>query len=275
MALPFIRMNGAGNAFLVVAPQDEAFEPTPEQVRAWAGWGRGCDQLISITHSDVARAGMRIWNANGGEVEACGNAARCVGWLLMEAAKSDSVTLAAGGRVLEARRVGERLVTVDMGEPGLAWQQIPLAWEVDTRRVTLGLDPRLRAPGCVSMGNPHVVFFVPDLDRAPVSQAGPRIEQHWLFPQRVNVGFAQVKSPDRMRLKVWERGVGLTAACGTGACAAVVAAHRQGICGRIATVEMDGGDLRVEWREWDNRVLLTGPVEVETSGLLPMLERAA
>jgi diaminopimelate epimerase len=140
---------------------------------------------------------------------------------------------------------------------------------MDTREVMLLIDAQLRTPGCVNMGNPHAVFFVPDAEAAPVNQAGPVIEHHWLFPERVNVGFAQVKARDRIRLKVWERGVGQTVACGTGACAALVAAHRRGLCGREAVLEMDGGELFVEWRASDDHVLLTGPVAVEFSGVLP------
>jgi diaminopimelate epimerase len=139
---------------------------------------------------------------------------------------------------------------------------------MDTSDVMLRVDPRLRSPGCVNMGNPHVVFFVPDALTAPVDEVGPAIEHHWLFPERANVGFAQIKQRDRIRLKVWERGVGQTKACGTGACAALVAAHRRGLCDRAAVLEMDGGELFVEWRASDNHVLMTGPVAVEFSGYL-------
>ena len=163
-------------------------------------------------------------------------------------------------------------VTVDMGEPRLDWTQIPLAEEMDTRGIELQVGPidapHLHTPGAVSMGNPHVVFFVPDADQAPVAQVGPMIEHHRLFPEGVNVGFAQIEANDRIRLRVWERGAGLTKACGTGACAALVAAHRRDLTGRKATLVLDGGELLIEWREADGHVLMTGPVAVEFEGEL-------
>ena len=143
---------------------------------------------------------------------------------------------------------------------------------MDTREVQLRIDSNLVGPGCVSMGNPHAVFFVPDAEEAPVATAGPQVESHWLFPDRVNVGFASITGPDRIRLRVWERGAGITRACGTGACAAVVAAHRRGLVGRSATVILDGGELEIVWREEDDHVLMTGPVAVEFTGRLPKLE---
>jgi diaminopimelate epimerase len=216
---------------------------------------------------------MRIWNADGGQVEQCGNAARCVGWLLMEATGRDAVKLDTPGGLLEVSRAGEKRVTVDMGRPGLDWRDIPLAEPMDTRGVELQVgpidNPLLHTPGCVSMGNPHVVFFVKNAETAPVREVGSMIEHHRLFPERVNVGFCQVKARDRIRLRVWERGAGVTRACGTGACAALVAAQRRGLVDRTATVEMDGGDLRIEWRRADDHVLMTGPVAVEFTGTLP------
>ena len=160
-------------------------------------------------------------------------------------------------------------MTIDMGEPRLAAGEIPLAWAMDTAGIPLRLDADLGSPGCVNMGNPHVVFFVDDVETSPVRTAGPRLETHWLFPERANVGFAQIVARDHIRLKVWERGVGQTRACGTGACAALVAAHRRGLTERRATVELDGGPLTIEWREGDGHVLMTGPVAVEFLGRLP------
>lgn len=271
MSLPFLKMNGLGNDFVIVVVDGEPFEPDPDLVREIADrhTGVGCDQLIAISRSNVADAAMRIWNADGGEVAACGNATRCVGWLMMEATGRARVTIETSGGVLIAKRDAERPVTIDMGEPRLGAAEIPLAWEMDTAEVPIRLDPGLGRPGCVNMGNPHVVFFVDDVETAPVRSAGPRLETHWLFPERVNVGFAQVVSRDHIRLKVWERGVGETHACGTGACAALVAACRRGLADRTATVELDGGSLHVEWRESDGHVLMTGPVAVEFRGRLP------
>jgi len=211
---------------------------------------------------------MRIWNADGGEVEACGNATRCVAWLIMEASGRDVATIETSAGVLAARRAGPAEVSVDMGEPGLDWRDIPLAWEMDTREILLDVNEHLRAPGCAAIGNPHVVFFVADAERAPVNEVGPRIETHWLFPARTNVEFAQILDPGHIRLKVWERGVGQTRACGTGACATLVAAHRRGLCERKAVVALDGGELAIEWREADNHVVMTGPVAVEFTGRL-------
>ena len=271
MSFSFLKMNGLGNDFVVVIAEGAHFEPTPARAQAIADrvTGIGCDQLIAITRSDRAHAAMRIWNADGGEVEACGNAARCVGWLLMESMATESADIETLVGILKASRAGPGMVTIDMGEPGLGWRDIPLAFETDTREVPLDIGEGLRAPGCVAMGNPHVVFFVPDAESVPVTRLGPVIERDPLFPNRTNVEFAQIVGPDRIRMKVWERGVGQTRACGTGACATLVAAHRRGLCERRAVVTLDGGDLTIEWRESDNHVLMTGPVTMEFSGHLP------
>lgn len=274
MSRPFLKMNGLGNDFVVVEARTQPFAPSPGEAAAIADrqGGVGCDQLIAIAPSEKADAYMRIWNADGGEVDACGNAARCVGWLLLEAAERDAATIETNAGLLSVSRAGDRRVTVDMGAPGLDWKDIPLAEEMDTRGIELQVgpidDPILHTPGCVSMGNPHVVFFVPDAEAAPVTQVGPLIEHHMLFPERANVGFAQIKARDRIRLRVWERGAGLTKACGTGACAALVAASRRNLTGREATLELDGGDLHIAWRESDGHVLMTGPVSVDFTGTL-------
>jgi diaminopimelate epimerase len=176
-------------------------------------------------------------------------------------------------RDIAAVRAGPLSVAVDLGPPRLGWRDIPLAEEMDTRGIELQVGPidapLLHTPGCVSMGNPHVVFFVADADAAPAAEVGPLIERHPLFPEGVNVGFCEVRAPDRLRLRVWERGAGLTKACGTGACAALVAAARRGLCARRAEVLTDGGALEVDWREADDHVIMTGPVAVEFTGALP------
>lgn len=275
MSRPFLKMNGLGNDFVVVEARTQPFSPTPEEVRAIArrDGGIGCDQLVSLEPSSVGDARVRFWNADGAEVGACGNGSRCVGWLLMQAAGADKAVLDTEGGLLTATRAGDLQVCVDMGEPRLAWDQIPLSEALDTRRIELQVGPidapHLHSPGCVNMGNPHVVFFVDDAETAPVREAGSLIEHHPLFPEGVNVGFAEVRARDRIRLRVWERGAGLTRACGTGACAAVVAAVRRRLCDRAAVVELDGGELRIEWRETDGHVLMTGPVEIEFTGQLP------
>jgi diaminopimelate epimerase len=267
----FVKMNGLGNDFIVVEARRQAFLPDTDTVRALAKrqGGIGCDQLIALEPSARSNVFMRIWNADGSEAGACGNATRCVGQILLNETGAAQVSIDTLGGVLIARRGPDDTVTVDMGKPGLDWQQIPLARAMDTRAIDLEAGSGLSAPGCVSMGNPHVVFFVADVLATPVTKIGPVIEHDPLFPQAVNVGFAQVLARDRIRLKVWERGAGLTLACGTGACAALVAAHRQGLTDRKAVLVMDGGELQIEWRASDDHVLMTGPVETEFEGLLP------
>ena len=279
MSRPFLKMNGLGNDFVVVqvAANDPfgPFEPGVEAARAIADRGRGigCDQIVSIGPSATSEAFVRFWNADGDEVGACGNATRCVAWLLMEASGRDEAVFESQAGRLSGRRAGDHIITVDMGRPGLDWTDIPLAEEMDTRGIELQVGPIdapiLHTPGCVSMGNPHVVFFVPDAAAAPVRQVGPMIEHHRLFPERTNVGFAEVQGRDRIRLRVWERGAGETQACGTGACAALVAAHRRGLTDRRATVVVDGGELLIDWRAADDHVLMTGAVAVDFSGTLP------
>jgi diaminopimelate epimerase len=273
MSRPFLKMNGLGNDFVVVDARSQPFAPTHAQVRAIAdrAQGIGCDQLVVIEPAEDADARVRFWNADGDEVSACGNGTRCVGWLLMDAdSRNEAVIETRAGRLI-ARRAGERRVSVDMGAPGLGWRDIPLAEPHETRGLPVKLydDPTLaESPGCVSMGNPHVVFFVPDIAAAPVGLAGAAIEHHPLFPEGVNVGFAQIKARDLIRLRVWERGAGLTRACGTGACAALVAAVRRELTGRAATLELDGGDLFIEW-DAAGHVIMTGEAAVDFAGELP------
>lgn len=277
MSRPFLKMNGLGNDFVVVEARSAPFAPTAAEVRAIADreGGVGCDQLILVEPPGADQPGVdarvRFWNADGEEVSACGNGTRCVGWLLMQSSGRDEAVIETKAGRLVATRAGERLVSVDMGEPRLAWNEIPLASEQDTRELGVVLydDASLMAPpGCVSMGNPHVVFFVPEVDAAPIRKAGPAIERHPLFPEHVNVGFAEIKGRDRIRLRVWERGAGLTKACGTGACAALVAAARRDLTDRAATLELDGGELFIEWRD-DGHVVMTGPAAVDFVGELP------
>ncbi|WP_433949587.1 diaminopimelate epimerase [Brevundimonas bullata] len=273
---PYIRMNGAGNAFIVVQAFEEGFHPTQDQVRALcdpASPTGGCDQLIGVEPSETADAFMRVWNADGSMVQTCGNALRCVGWLLLEATDKEEVVIDTLAGPTTARRAGDHQVTVDMGQPRLDWTEVPLAEEMDTRGIELQVGPidapLLHTPGAVSMGNPHVVFFTDQQDDAFVRGSGSLIEHHPLFPEGVNVGFAKVIDRDHIRLRVWERGAGLTLACGTGACAALVATARRGLTDRKATVVVDGGTLTIEWDEASGHVFMTGPVEIERTGLLP------
>jgi diaminopimelate epimerase len=275
MTRPFVKMNGAGNDFVVVNALETPFAPTADQARAIADrkTGEGCDQLIALEPSTTADAFMRVWNADGGVVETCGNALRCIGWMLLQSTGKAEVTIDTLGGPTTARRAADGRITVDMGAPRLDWEQIPLDEAMDTRGIELQVGPIdapvLHTPGAVSMGNPHVVFFMDHTpDDAFVRGTGSLIEHHPRFPEGVNVGFAHVLAPDHIRLRVWERGAGLTRACGTGACAALVAASRRGLTGRAATIEVDGGTLRIEWDEASDHVFMTGPVEVERTGAL-------
>jgi diaminopimelate epimerase len=268
--MKLFKMNGLGNAFAIFDARGRGgLALSPDQARAIADarQGVGCDQVIAIEESIRGDAFMRIWNADGGEVAACGNAARCVGWLLLNETSKGHVIIETRAGRLRAERRGAETVSVDMGSPLLKWEEIPLAEKMDTRRLDLKVGPIdapiLHTPGAVNMGNPHAVFFVEDVNRIDIERLGPMLENHPLFPERANIGFAQIQGRDVIRLRVWERGAGLTRACGTGACAAVVAASRRGLIDRFAVVKLDGGDLIIEWRDTDDHVLMTGPVQLE------------
>ncbi len=282
--MKFIVMNGAGNRFGVFDARNQiggraGFVMTPELAKATAAKGGamgtlGADQIIVMrdAKTDGADVFMEIWNANGGEVDACGNASRCIPWLVMQETGRDAVTLETNAGLLHTMRKGEFSVAVDMGEPRLEWDQIPLKEYMDTHVIDVKVGPIdapiLARPGAVSMGNPHCIFFVDNVEETAVDKIGPMIEFHPLFPQQCNVGFAEIRSRSEIRLRVWERGVGITQACGTGACAALVAAHRQSRTERSANIIMDGGTLHIDWRERDNHVIMTGPVELEFEGEL-------
>ena len=235
---------------------------------------KGADQLIILRAPRAAGADvfMEIQNQQGFEVDACGNATRCIAWLYMRDEGVDSMVLETNDGLLLCAAAGGHQVAVDMGPPKLEWDQIPLKEVMHTHHIDVKLgpidNPVLSNPGAVNMGNPHCVFFVEDFEQARPDKVGPMIEFHPLFPEQVNVGFANVKSKDKIRLKVWERGVGMTQACGTGACAAVVAAVRQKRTNRKVEVQADGGTLFIEWREGDDHVIMTGPVELESEGVI-------
>jgi len=271
MTREFLKMHGLGNDFVVIDARNTPYSPAEAEVRAIADrkTGVGCDQFIVVEPAKTAgTAGfMRIRNADGSEVSACGNASRCVGWLLMEETGTDRVAFETNAGILEAFRAGEGRVTVDMGPARLEWTQIPLAGPADTLRVETVEHAGFAGPVAVNMGNPHAVFFVSDAEAVPLSEVGPVLEHHPAFPERTNVEFAQVLSPTSIRMRVWERGVGITRACGTGACATAVAAARRGLTGRKADVILDGGTLTIEWLE-DGRVLMTGPIALSFSGRL-------
>lgn len=256
MRISFTKMHGLGNDFVVLDGREELL-PVMSHATAAAiadrRKGIGCDQLIVLEPSDEAEADfrMRIFNSDGGEVESCGNAARAVALLHGAPAK----VMTGGGMIaLEPTEGGAR---VDMGTPRFDWDAIPLAYAMDTLAMPVGWDA-LENPSAVNVGNPHVVFFVPDCDAVELERLGPEIEHDPLFPERINVNVATIVSPERIRLRVWERGAGLTRACGTGACATAVAAARLGLTGREVTVELPGGPLDIAWRE-DGSIMMTGP----------------
>lgn len=266
---PFIKMHGLGNDFVVVDARREPFVLDQAAARAVADrrTGVGCDQLIVLEPpaNGAADVFMRIRNADGGEVEACGNASRCVAALIMEETGRDRCTVETQAGLLRAAALRTGEIAVDMGELRTAWRDIPLARQMDTLHLDLACGP-LRDPVAVNIGNPHAVFFVADVAAIDLATLGPQLEHDPLFPERANIGVAQLVGPDRLRVRVWERGVGLTRACGTGACAAAAAAHRRGLTGRKVEVRLDGGPLAVEWRE-DGHMVMTGPVATSFTGV--------
>jgi len=241
MLRPFRKMHGLGNDFVIFDARETPLEMDEATVRAVADrrLGIGCDQLILIEPSDRADVRMRIWNADGGEVEACGNAARCVALLV----GGESSIETAGG-VIRGLANGAA-ATIDMGAPRFGWDEIPLAYAMDTERMPVGWED-LEEPAAVNVGNPHIVFFVDDSAAVDLSRLGPLIENDPLFPQRINVNVASI-ADGAVRLRVWERGAGLTLACGTGACATAVAAIRRRLLSSPAEVRLPGGSLTIEW----------------------------
>ena len=263
MIARFVKMHGCGNDFVVFDERARALGLTAARAAAIANrrTGVGCDQFISIEPAPPgsnADAFMRIRNPDGHEAGACGNATRCVADLLArETGRRTQVIQTVAGN-LNAEVLADRRVQVDMGAARLDWSEIPLARPMDTLHLDLARGT-VTDPAAASMGNPHATFFVRDVERLNAAELGADLECDILFPERANIGFAQILAPDRMRLRVWERGAGLTLACGSGACAAVVNAHRRGLAGRRATVLVDGGELEIAWQE-NGHVLMTGPV---------------
>lgn len=260
MRFAFHKMHGLGNDFVVVDARATAFPVDAVLARGIADRHRGigCDQLILLEPAGDADLTMRIFNADGGEVEACGNATRCVAALL-----GGEVAIATAGGLLHAS-AKDGGASVDMGEPRFDWGAIPLAYAMDTLAMPVGWED-LERPAAVNVGNPHVIFFVPDLDAVDLARLGPLIEHDPLFPQRINVNVAQMLAPDHIRLAVWERGAGLTRACGTGACATAVAAIRRGLAAGPLTVTLPGGPLVIDWAP-GARVLMQGPATHVFSG---------
>jgi len=265
-AFSFRKMHGLGNDFVVI---DARRQPVPlghrlVQAIADRHVGVGCDQLIRLDPAEGVDAEMHVWNADGRPATACGNGARCVARLLMDDLGADVIVLRAGDRVLRCQDAGGTDVAVDMGRPDFSWQGVPLAREADTAALDLG-EKGLGTATALSVGNPHAVFVVPDVAAVDVAGIGARLEHHPLFPERVNVGFAQVLDRGRVRLRVWERGAGLTRACGTGACAAFAACRARGLVDEAATMVLDGGTLRLQERS-DGHLVMTGPTATAFTG---------
>ena len=276
MRIEFTKMHGLGNDFVVIDATRRPLDLDPAQVRRIADrrLGVGCDQLLLVEPAREAGSDFRyrIFNADGGEVEQCGNGARCFARYVHDKGLTDKtrirVETAAGPITLALEDDGQ--VTVDMGVPRLEPQDIPFQATVRAPRYALAVAGETLEIGAVSMGNPHAVLEVPNLEHAPVERLGPLIEHHDRFPNRVNVGFMQVVDRGRIRLRVWERGVGETLACGTGACAAVVVGRVQDLLDDTVTVELRGGDLVVSWGGEDTPVMMTGPASFVFEGSIEL-----
>lgn len=265
--LPFAKMNGLGNDFVVIDARRNPVRLTEAQVRRIGDRRRGIgfDQLVLIEKAEGADARLSFFNPDGSEAGACGNGTRCAARLLLEERGGDELRLATGGGLLRVQRRGPWLA-VEMAVPRFGWEEIPLAQPCDTDALPIDV-PGLARPAAVSMGNPHAVFIVQDVDAVDVEGLGARLERHPLFPERANIGFAQVLTRERIRLRVFERGAGLTLACGSGACAALVTARRRGLAGDAATLILDGGELLVSW-PGAGPVTMTGPASLVATGEL-------
>ena len=275
MTVPFLKMHGLGNDFVVLDGRTAPIDLPVARRRAIADrrLGVGCDQLIVLEPPTEREADvfMRIYNPDGGEAGACGNATRCVASVLMDERKTELVTVQTISGLLESQKTGTGanglpVISVDMGPAGLDWRDIPVARACDTKHMPVGAGP-LQDPVGTSMGNPHATFFVADLSKIPLAELGPKLEHDPFFPERANVGVAQLVGPGRIKLRVWERGAGLTLACGSGACAAVVAASRRGLVDRKADVLLREGTLTIEWLR-DGHVLMTGGIALAFKGEL-------
>ncbi len=274
MTTPFKKMNGLGNDFVVLDARTRPLPLTPATVIRIADRARGigCDQVIVLEKADTpADIFMRIFNQDGGEVAACGNATRCVARQLLAESGRNKVVIETKAGLLRCHTAGDD-VTVDMGVPKFDWTEIPLNERMDTRNIDIELSSidasTLSRPSAVNVGNPHCVFFVDDVNAHDIHDIGPLVAFQPLFPEQTNVSLAQVTSGNAIRLRVWERGVGVTQACGTAACAVVPLGVRRNLCTRQATVTLDGGPLAIEWRERDDHVLMTGPVALDYEGRL-------
>jgi len=266
--VPFFKMHGLGNDFVVLDFRRSAVPVSARGVCALANrrTGIGCDQVIFLEppRHPAARVLMRIRNADGSEAEACGNAARCIADLLCRETGEPHARIETIAGLLEAEAQADGRISVDMGPARTGWREIPLARAMDTDHVQVSVGP-LSDPVCTNIGNPHATFFVDHVEGVDLAVFGPTLEHDRLFPQRANIGVATIRDRGHIRLRVWERGAGITLACGSGACAVLVAAHRRGLADRCASVELDGGTLDIAWRE-DGHVIMTGLAAVSFEG---------
>ena len=261
--LPFLKMHGLGNDFVIIDARATEILITAETARAIGhrNFGVGCDQLAVLTTSSDADVDVAFWNSDGSMAEACGNASRCIGRLIMEESGKGIVSLRTNRGILPVQDVDGNFLSVNMGQPQLSWSDVPLAQDVD-----LTMLPIDGTPGAVGIGNPHCVFVVDDLESMDLPKLGAFYEHHALFPERTNVEFIKILDSQNIRMRVWERGGMITLACGSGACAAVVVAHRKGLTEREVTVHLDGGPLMISWR--DDGVWMTGTTQLVFSGTL-------
>lgn len=273
-SIPFRKMNGLGNDFVVLDARQRALSLAPEDARRIGdrSTGVGCDQIIVIEPSKNADLFMRIFNADGSEVDACGNATRCIALLAAEESGRSEISVETNAGLLKAKVDNPESITIDMGTPRFAWNDIPLAEPFeDTTGIELQIGPIdapvLHTPSVVNVGNPHAIFWVNDVEAYDLGRFGPLLENHPIFPERANISIAQITSPNSLKLRTWERGAGLTRACGTAACASAIAAARKGLTERRVAVELPGGTLHIEWDE-NNHILMRGPAELEFEGVL-------
>ncbi len=263
VGLPFLKMHGLGNDFVIVDARKADNPITPAVAKAIGSrfFGVGFDQLAVLRETDDADIAVDFWNSDGSTADACGNASRCVARLVMEETGNDSITLQTGFGLLPVVRVDTDNFSVNMGQPQLTWDTVPLARDVD-----LNALPIEGEPGAAGMGNPHCVFVVDDAEAVDLPKIGPVMEHHELYPERTNVEFINIINRNHIRMRVWERGGMITLACGSGACGAVVVAHRKGLTDRNVQVDLDGGTLHIDWRE--DGVWMTGPTALVFSGEL-------
>lgn len=270
-SLPFIKMHGLGNDFVIIDARQNGFMPDQDFCLRLADRHRGIgyDQLIILTppKSDQADLFVHFYNADGTTAQACGNGTRCIARLLFEEKQKQQGKIETISGILSVWQEEENSICVDFGNPGLAWHDLPLAQEMDTSSVDLGFEA-LPVACCVSVGNPHTVFFVKDVTTIPLETLGPKIEHHPLFPERTNVEFAQILDNDNIRMRVWERGTGITQACGSGALATFIAARRRGFKNTHALIHLDGGKLKTMWREENGHVILCGAASLSFCGTL-------